>query len=64
MVTKEKLKHHITHLEEKHRHLDSQIALMERVGNYQDEDIQHFKKQRLALKDEIESVKVQLAELA
>ena len=64
MLTKEKLNHHITHLEDKHRKLDNQINLMESVGNYKDEDLHYFKKQKLALKDEIETVKAQLAELA
>jgi uncharacterized protein YdcH (DUF465 family) len=64
MITKEKLTHHIKHLEEKHRHLDSQIEVMERVGNYKDEDLHHFKKQRLALRDEIAETVSRLENIA
>lgn len=54
MITFEKLAHHITHLREKHDKLDKQIELMESTGSFEDADLQHFKKQRLAIKDEIE----------
>lgn len=49
----EKMKHHIDALQEKHRTLDTQITLMESTGSFDDADLQQFKKQRLALKDEI-----------
>lgn len=63
MITREKLSHHIAHLESKHRTLDEQIDLMESVGSYDDADLNYFKKKRLSIKDEIESLKSQLAEL-
>lgn len=64
MITREKLTHHISHLRAKHDHLDDQIVAMERTGRFNDEDLHRLKKEKLAIKDEIEAVKVQLAELA
>ena len=63
MITKEKLIHHINHLRVKHEQLDRQIDTMERNGHFDDNDLQHFKKQRLAIRDEIELLKTQIAEL-
>jgi hypothetical protein len=63
MITKEKLEHHISHLEEQHLALDKQIDAMEQTGNYVDNDIHELKKKRLALRDDIESTKRQLDNL-
>jgi hypothetical protein len=63
MITKEKLEHHISHLEEQHAALDKQVDLMEQTGNYVDDDIHLLKKKRLALKDEIEQCRRQIGEL-
>lgn len=49
----EKIKHHITALQEKHRTLDEQIIKLESNGLYEDEELHELKKKRLALKDEI-----------
>jgi len=56
MITKEKLEHHIDALQEKHDILDKEIkdAYMDNVG---DLEIEKMKKQKLKLKDEIESCK-------
>lgn len=63
MITREKLEHHISHLQEQHAVLDKQIDHMEQTGNYVDGDINDLKKKRLSLKDEIETVKHQLGAL-
>ena len=63
MITREKLSHHIAHLEIKHRTLDEQIDSLESNGLYEDEELHFLKKKRLSIKDEIESLKSQLAEL-
>jgi len=56
MITKEKLEHHISALQEKHDLLDKEIrdAYMDNVG---DVEVEKMKKQKLKLKDEIESCK-------
>ena len=56
MITKEKLENHIKHLQEKHDILDKEIkdAYMDNVG---DVEVEKMKKQKLKLKDEIESCK-------
>jgi len=53
MITKEKLHHHISHLEEQHRALDKEIT---EADCHWDESPQchTLKKKRLKLKDEIE----------
>ena len=53
-MTPEKIKHHIENLEAKHRLLDNQIELMEGTGKFEDLDIENLKKQRLAIRDEIQ----------
>lgn len=63
MITKEKLKHHIVHLEDKHRTLDDQINTLESNELYEDEELIFLKKKRLALKDEIEMNKQKLVNL-
>jgi len=62
MITKEKLENHIKHLQEKHDILDKEIrdAYMDNVG---DLEIEIMKKQKLKLRDEIESCKKQISEL-
>lgn len=56
-MTKEKLMHHLEHLAEKHMKLDDEIDHMENTGSFVDEELTVLKKQRLRLKDEMESVK-------
>lgn len=62
MITKEKLQHHISHLEEQHRALDKEIT--EADCNY-DESVEchDLKKKRLRLKDEIQRFKKKLETL-
>jgi hypothetical protein len=62
MITKEKLENHMKALQEKHDILDKEIkdAYMDNVG---DLEIEKMKKQKLRLKDEIESCKKQISEL-
>lgn len=62
MITKEKLEHHIAHLQEKHDKLDKEVkdAYMDNVS---DLVLEKMKKQKLKLKDEIEVCKKQLSSL-
>ena len=62
MITREKLENHIKALQEKHDILDKEIkdAYMDNVG---DLEIEKMKKQKLKMKDEIESCKKQINEL-
>jgi uncharacterized protein YdcH (DUF465 family) len=62
MITKEKLEHHIDALQEKHDILDKEIkdAYMDNVS---DMIVEKMKKQKLKLKDEIESCKRKIEEL-
>lgn len=62
MITKEKIQNHMKALQEKHDILDKEIkdAYMDNVG---DLEIEKMKKQKLRLKDEIESCKKQISEL-
>jgi len=56
---KEKIEHHISHLQEKHDELDKRIVLA--IKNHGDQHvIKVLKKEKLALKDEIESFKKQI----
>jgi uncharacterized protein YdcH (DUF465 family) len=55
-MTKEKLLHHYEHLQEKHRKLDKDIQHLEISGVYTDDELHSMKKNRLALKDEMESM--------
>ena len=55
-----KIEHHIEHLESKHWAIDKQIDLMERHGKYTDAEMQHLKRERLYLKDEIEKMKARM----
>ena len=63
MITKEKLEHHISHLQEQHAALDKQIDLMESNGHFTDDELNNLKKKRLSLKDEIEQHKRQIGAL-
>ena len=62
MITKEKLQHHQKALQEKHDILDKEIkdAYMDNVG---DVVVEKMKKQKLKLRDEIESCKKQISQL-
>ena len=62
MITREKLENHMIVLQEKHDLLDKEIrdAYMDNVG---DLEVEKMKKQKLRLKDEIESCKKQISEL-
>lgn len=62
MITKEKLEHHITHLQEKHANVDNDIIeLYAQHGN--DLKIETLKKIKLHLKDEIETCRAHIANL-
>jgi hypothetical protein len=62
MLTKEKLEHHIKHLEEKHKNVDSDIKkLYEQHGN--DLKIETLKKVKLHIKDEIEQTKQKIKDM-
>jgi len=56
MITREKLEHHIAHLQEKHDILDEQITKLEAHH----ETVTDLKKEKLHLKDEIEKFKVKV----
>ena len=58
-LTPEKIKHHISHLEEHHADLDARIDQMERTGVFDDIELESLKKERLHLKDEIAQLKAQ-----
>ena len=53
----EKIEHHIKHLENLHWKLNKDIDLMERHGKFTDFELENMKKERLTLKDEIQSMK-------
>jgi len=58
-MNREKIEHHISHLQEKHDALDDRIT--EAFRRHGDEHIiKVLKKEKLALKDEIEGFKKQL----
>jgi hypothetical protein len=59
MIKRDKIEHHIAHLQEKHDVLDKQIITEENhYGNH--EHISDLKKEKLRLKDEIEQFKSKL----
>ena len=62
MITKEKLENHMKALQEKHDILDKEIkdAYMDNVS---DLEVEKMKKQKLRLKDEIESCKKKIEAL-
>lgn len=62
MLTREKLEHHITHLQEKHDALDKEVQLLHSLHE-NDLKIETLKKLKLHLKDEIEMNKARLTHL-
>ena len=59
-MNREKIEHHISHLQEKHDELNARITkAFEGHGN--EHIIKVLKKEKLALKDEIEGFKKQIA---
>jgi hypothetical protein len=59
MIKRDKIEHHIVHLQEKHDALDKEIITEENhYGNH--EHIQELKKEKLRLKDEIAEFKAKL----
>ena len=63
MITKEKLEHHIKHLQEKHDEFDKEIIELYK-HHENDLKIETLKKLKLHLKDEIEAIKVKINGLA
>ena len=61
-MTKEKMQHHITHLQEQHRTLDKEITEMDCHWD-ESPECHDLKKKRLKLKDEIERCKQKLLTL-
>jgi hypothetical protein len=59
MITKEKLEHHIKHLQEKHDALDKEIQMLHGLHE-NDFKLENLKKIKLHLKDEIEANKVKM----
>ena len=59
MITKEKLEHHIKHLQEKHDALDKEIQVLHSLHE-NDLKLETLKKLKLHLKDEIEANKVKM----
>lgn len=62
MMTKEKMQHHITHLQEQHRTLDKEITEMDCHWD-ESPECHDLKKKRLKLRDEIERCKQKLLTL-
>ncbi len=56
----ESLKHHISHLEESHRHLDRQLLQMERQHQNDTSEAHFLKKKKLHIKDELARCRQQL----
>ena len=61
-MDKTSLEHHVKHLEEKHRELDKKIKV-EHIKYGDDALVKSLKKQKLHLKDEIETFKKQIVTL-
>jgi hypothetical protein len=59
MLTKEKLKHHISSLQKKHEELDKEIQMKYRLHE-NDPKLEALKKLKLHVKDEIETAKRQM----
>jgi uncharacterized protein YdcH (DUF465 family) len=55
-------KNRIAHLTEEHARLDKQVDLMERTGMFVEEDLNHLKKKRLKIKDEITALQHKMKE--
>ena len=62
MITREKLEHHIAHLQEKHDKLDTDIIQLQE-HHEESLKIESLKKLKLHLKDEIERFKLQMNSL-
>ena len=62
MITKQKLEHHISHLEDKLKELKQDVKEAYMQGS--DYEWEKLKKKKLKLKDEIESCRKQLQELS
>ena len=60
-MDKNKLEHHIKHLQEKHDKLNKQIDTLETHGHYTDQEITVLKKKKLHIKDEIQAFKQRMA---
>ena len=58
MLTKEKLQHHINHLQEKHEDLEQRLS-----KNPADYIATVLKKEKLQLKDEIEFLKLRMSKM-
>lgn len=56
----ESLKHHISHLEESHRYLDSQLIRLEKQHQNDSIEAHVLKKKKLHIKDEIVRCRHQL----
>jgi len=63
MLTREKIQHHITHLEKQHEELDKRVV-EETRHHAEDFIIRKLKKQKLELKDEIEKMRTKLNDCA
>ena len=63
MLTKEKIQHHIKHLQEKHDELDDKIK-REYTTYGDDLVVTALKKEKLELKDEIEKMRIKLNEIS
>jgi len=62
VMNKEKMQHHITHLQQLHDAVDKQVEkIYKEYGN--DVTVQQLKKKKLKLKDEIESCKKEIKHL-
>lgn len=61
MITREKLEHHISHLEDKVKQLKAEVK--EAYARGCDTEWEKLKKQKLKLKDEIEQCKKQIESL-
>ena len=59
-MKKEKIEHHIKHLQDKHNQLDKRITTLETHGHYTDLEITKLKKKKLHIKDEIEAFKLRM----
>ena len=63
MLTKEKIQHHITHLQKQHGELDKRV-IEETMHHGEDYIIRRLKKQKLELKDEIQKMRNKLNDCA
>lgn len=63
MITREKLEHHITHLQKQHDQIDNILNDEFEYRFRGDKELTEMKKQKLHLKDEIEKFKRQIEEL-